>query len=178
MFSPAKLGCLPDAACRAAHPTLLDDYQAMLKRVADVRVPSIVHRAARGDFEEYGVAALNARGIRMLSFGMFLSVSCTDDIARIDAAAAKQSSAGTLLGTYRVEQQIAACQLWPRGTADPMRATPLRSSIPTLLLSGEFDPVTPSSPAPSATSTSRAFVTVGPQVRHRGRSSLIELTCD
>jgi pimeloyl-ACP methyl ester carboxylesterase len=48
-----------------------------------------------------------------------------------------------LLGTYRIEQQIAACQVWPRGTADPARVTPLQSSIPTLLISGEFDPVTP-----------------------------------
>lgn len=109
-----------------------------------VRVPYIVHRAARGQFEEYGLTALNyGRGIRTLSFGTFLSVSCSEDISRIDAAAAKEASAGTLLGTYRIEQQIAACQVWPRGIPDPARVTPLQSSIPTLLLSGELDPVTP-----------------------------------
>lgn len=109
-----------------------------------VRVPHIVHRAARGQFDEYGLTALNyGRGIRTLSFGMFLSVSCAEDVPRIDAAAAKQASAGTLLGAYRIEQQIAACEIWPRGTPDPERLKPLRSSIPTLLLSGEFDPVTP-----------------------------------
>jgi pimeloyl-ACP methyl ester carboxylesterase len=174
--------CAADAACRAAYPTLLDDYQTMLQRIAGgievtvadpktkkqvrlrinrgllgeafrnflyspdvyVRVPYIVHRAARGQFEEYGTTALNyGRGIRTLSFGMFLSVSCAEDISRLDAAAAKQASAGTLLGTYRIEQQIAACEIWPRATPDPARVTPLRSAIPTLLLSGELDPVTP-----------------------------------
>jgi pimeloyl-ACP methyl ester carboxylesterase len=174
--------CGADAACRAAYPTLLDDYRSMLERIANgievsvtdpktnkdvrlhinrgllgeafrnflyspqvyVRVPYIVNRAARGHFEEYGLTAFSyARGIRTLSFGTFLSVSCAEDIPRMDAAAAKQASAGTLLGTYRIEQQIAACQVWPRATPDPVRVTPLRSSIPTLLLSGEFDPVTP-----------------------------------
>lgn len=174
--------CGADAACRAAHPNLLDDYQSMLKRIAEgvevsindpktkkdvrlrvnrgllgeafrnflyspevyVRVPYIVSRAARGHFQEYGLTALNyGRGVRTLSFGMFLSVSCAEDISRIDADAAKKGSAGTLLGTYRIEQQMVACELWPRATPDPLRVTPVQSSIPTLLLSGEFDPVTP-----------------------------------
>jgi pimeloyl-ACP methyl ester carboxylesterase len=174
--------CIADAACRAAYPALLDDYQTMMKRIENgievsltdpktqkdvrlrvnrgllgeafrnfiyspevyVRVPYIIHRAAQGHFEEYGTTALNyGRGIRTLSFGMFLSVSCAEDISRIDASAAKQASTGTLLGTYRIEQQIAACQIWPRATPDPARVKPVRSSLPTLLLSGEFDPVTP-----------------------------------
>jgi len=174
--------CAADAGCRAAYPALLEDYQAMMQRIANgievsvtdpktkkevrlqvnrgllgetfrnflyspevyVRVPYIIHRVARGQFEEYGLTALNyGRGIRTLSFGMFLSVSCTDDISRLDFPTAKQASEGTLLGNYRVEQQVAACRLWPLATPDPSRVSPLRSFIPTLLISGEFDPVTP-----------------------------------
>ncbi|HEY0686713.1 MAG TPA: alpha/beta hydrolase [Steroidobacter sp.] len=195
MISPASLApdaqhslegvltlCTSDPECRAAYPALRDDYQAMVRRVADgiqvtilnakggekhhlqldrglfgeafrnflyrpevyVKVPYIVHRAARGEFEEFGSAALDyARGIRTLNFGMFLSVTCTEDLPRLDLAASRQAASGTLLGTYRIDQQVAACALWPRGVPDPARVSPLRSSIPTLLLSGEFDPVTP-----------------------------------
>jgi pimeloyl-ACP methyl ester carboxylesterase len=138
-----------------------------------VRVPYIIHRASRGHLEEYGTTALNyGRGIRSLSFGMFLSVSCAEDISRIDAAAAKQASAGTLLGTYRIEQQIAACEIWPRATPDPARVTPLRSSIPTLLLSGEFDPVTPPKYAAEVARTlSNAVHVVVPKGSHANATS-------
>jgi hypothetical protein len=107
-------------------------------------MPSIVHRAARGDFEQFGQTALDyGRAIRGLDFGFFLSVTCAEDIARLDPAAAMNAAEGTLLGVYRVDQQVAACRIWPHGVADPVRTAPLASSIPTLLLSGELDPVTP-----------------------------------
>ena len=78
-----------------------------------------------------------------LDFGLFLSVTCTEEMSRIDAEAARRAAAGTLLGAYRIEQQAAACRIWPKGVADPARIKLLESSIPTLLLSGELDPVTP-----------------------------------
>jgi pimeloyl-ACP methyl ester carboxylesterase len=164
--------CESDAQCHAAYPDLRADYAAMLTRVADgvkineieihrglfgevfrnflytperyVRVPSIVHRAAHGDFQELRETALvYARSIRTLDFGAFLSVGCADDFSRLNVPAARKEAEGTLLGSYRVEQQAAACKIWPRGTADPLRHFPVRTSVPTLLLSGEFDPVTP-----------------------------------
>jgi pimeloyl-ACP methyl ester carboxylesterase len=107
-------------------------------------VPSIVNRASRGDFREFGETALRyARGIRTLYFGMYLSVSCTEDFPRLDLEAARAQAKGTLLGAYRAEQQAAACAIWPRGQPDPERTQPVKSAIPTLLVSGEFDPVTP-----------------------------------
>jgi pimeloyl-ACP methyl ester carboxylesterase len=42
------------------------------------------------------------------------------------------------------------CKLWPRGPVDADLHSPLRSDIPTLLLSGEADPVTPPADAERA----------------------------
>jgi len=107
-------------------------------------VPHIVHDAARGDFTDFAPAALKyGRAVRTLDFGLLLSVSCGDDIARLDVDAARKAASGTLLGAYRIEQQVAACRIWPHGAADPARVKPLQSSIPTLMISGELDPVTP-----------------------------------
>jgi pimeloyl-ACP methyl ester carboxylesterase len=109
-----------------------------------VRVPHVVHRAARNDFSEFAHAALRyARSTRQLDFGLFLSVTCAEDMPRIDLSAATKAAEGTLFGAYRVEQQAAACRGWPRGEPDPQHAIPVRSSIPTLLVSGELDPITP-----------------------------------
>jgi pimeloyl-ACP methyl ester carboxylesterase len=45
---------------------------------------------------------------------------------------------------------MAACAMWPRGTLQPAYFEPVTSSVPTLVLSGEVDPVTPPSWAAAA----------------------------
>jgi len=107
-------------------------------------IPLGVHLAAQGD---YSVLARNAAvyggALGGMPDGLYLSVTCPEDVARIrdeDVASAVQ---GTYLGDYRVRQQREACALWPKGPLPPNYWEPLRSSIPTLLVTGERDPVTP-----------------------------------
>ena len=76
-----------------------------------------------------------------LNRGMYYSVTCSEDVAFIDEAAARAASAGTMLGTYRVTQQIEACRDWPRGRSD--WAGERAIATPALVLAGEFDPATP-----------------------------------
>ena len=79
-----------------------------------------------------------------LAAGFFLSVSCTEDIPYLPKNAAALA-AQTFAGDYRLKQQVGACTVWPRGKVSKQHRLPGRSDIPTLLLSGEFDPVTPPS---------------------------------
>lgn len=51
--------------------------------------------------------------------------------------------ANTFLGDYRLQQQRAACALWPRGSVPNNYAEPTRSKVPALILTGQWDPVTP-----------------------------------
>ena len=48
-----------------------------------------------------------------------------------------------MLGSYRIDQQLEACKLWPRGKVSADSTRPVTSSIPTLIVSGELDPATP-----------------------------------
>lgn len=77
-----------------------------------------------------------------LAAGFFLSVSCTEDVPYLPKNL-KPLVAGTFGRDYRLQQQIQACSVWPRGRTSALYREPLKSAIPTLLLSGEFDPVTP-----------------------------------
>ena len=72
--------------------------------------------------------------------GMQLSVICAEDAdeLRVDPKDAK-----SLMGTEIITVLQAQCEAWPRGKRDPAFRTPLSSDVPALLLSGEFDPVTP-----------------------------------
>ena len=76
---------------------------------------------------------------------MYLSVTCAEDLPWIKAQEASRLAAGTFLGDYRFRQQSEACGLWPRGRVPADYAKPVRSTAPVLMLTGEWDPVTPPS---------------------------------
>lgn len=75
-----------------------------------------------------------------LAHGMELSVTCTEDLPFL---APRPDDDQTLLGAALVEVLIAQCEVWPRGRLPEDFKRPLRSDKPVLILSGEFDPVTP-----------------------------------
>jgi pimeloyl-ACP methyl ester carboxylesterase len=80
---------------------------------------------------------------RELSFGMFLSVVCAEDIWRVSDAEAKRLTAGTVTGDYWHRSIAAACAVWPHKPPQKEVATIVQSDVPTLLISGAYDPVTP-----------------------------------
>jgi pimeloyl-ACP methyl ester carboxylesterase len=107
-------------------------------------IPALVDRAEKDDFQ--GVFALATGGSSdepNMSVGMQLSVICAEDAPRITPEESTQESAGTMFGPYVMRMQQQACMMWPRGTVEASFYEPVRSSIPTLILSGEIDPVTP-----------------------------------
>jgi len=107
--------------------------------------PYVIHRAAQGDWEPFArVNMLSEPSFRAaISFGMHLSVTCAEDVPFVPEGAVEPAIAGTYLRGYRILQQIAACKEWPRGAIPADFHAPLVSDIPTLLVSGQLDPVTP-----------------------------------
>lgn len=110
-----------------------------------LQIPFYVHEAAQGQFEPIAQNAYNIAGnlLTALPDGLYLSITCTEDIPFIDFEAAVRDSRDTFLGDFRLRQQRAACEDWPRGTLPDGFSDPVRSDAPVLLVSGERDPVTP-----------------------------------
>ena len=79
----------------------------------------------------------------MLADGLYFSVVCAEDVARVDRAAARRAAQRTFLGDYLISEYDRACAAWPHASIDPEFDRPLRSEAPTLLFSGGLDPVTP-----------------------------------
>lgn len=73
--------------------------------------------------------------------GMFYAVACAEDAPFISAAEA-EAAAGPVFGDRTVALR-AVCADWPRGSVSAEFRTPVASAVPTLLLSGEADPITP-----------------------------------
>ena len=72
--------------------------------------------------------------------GMQLSVICAEDA---DLLKDDPADADTVMGSDLSTVLVAQCKAWPTGERPADFHAPFKSSLPTLLLSGEFDPVTP-----------------------------------
>jgi len=109
------------------------------------RIPLFIHLAAQGDFTSLGQAALSYRQeiVATGSNGMYLSVTCAEDLPAIKPGEGERNGVNTFLGDYRLRQQRAACALWPRAEVPGNYAEPTRSDVPALILTGQWDPVTP-----------------------------------
>jgi pimeloyl-ACP methyl ester carboxylesterase len=75
-----------------------------------------------------------------MSYGMQLSVMCAEDAEFLRPNA---NDANRLLGNEMAEMLGTQCAEWPKGARPKDFFQPLKSTIPTLLISGELDPVTP-----------------------------------
>lgn len=108
-------------------------------------LPLIIDEAeARQNYVPLAANALRVEtelqnGIRI---GMHNAVVCTEDLPFLGELDERALSA-TYLGTGQVASLQAICEVWPRGTMDADLRQPLRGDVPTLLLSGEEDPITP-----------------------------------
>ena len=109
------------------------------------RIPLFIHEAAQGNFTPLAESAIfyRQRLVATGSNGMYLSVTCAEDMPWIKNGAGERYGAGTFLGSYRLEQQRAACALWPRAEVPKDYAEPTRSNVPALIITGQWDPVTP-----------------------------------
>ncbi|HZB45156.1 MAG TPA: alpha/beta hydrolase, partial [Pyrinomonadaceae bacterium] len=110
------------------------------------RVPLFIHRAATGDFRPLAEAALNYRRnlVDADSNGLYLSITCAEDLPFIKPGEGERTD-HTFIGHYRLTEQRAACALWPRSTVPADYSQPTRADAPVLILTGQWDPVTPPS---------------------------------
>lgn len=75
-----------------------------------------------------------------INHGMQLSVLCNEDAPKL---VEREADRDTVIGSEFVRSLRAQCAVWPVGERSDDFHAALVSDVPTLLLSGEFDPVTP-----------------------------------
>jgi pimeloyl-ACP methyl ester carboxylesterase len=115
--------------------------------MAATRVPAIIHRAAAGDFGPLASAAYDYRRhlVDADSNGLYLSITCAEDLPFIKPGEGERTADDTFIGHYRLTEQRAACALWPRAPVPTDYSEPTRADAPVLILTGQWDPVTPPS---------------------------------
>ena len=108
-------------------------------------VPLLLERAAGGDWRPLAAQALLLeRGLdEGLATAMHNSVVCSEDHPWMDAPKARRGLERTYMGTWLLDGLIEVCSVWPAGPVDDDFHAPLEAEVPTLILSGQYDPVTP-----------------------------------
>lgn len=141
-------------------------------------LPLLIDEAyARGNFTPLAAQAEMIREEldRALAYGMHNSVVCAEDLPFLDRDALDMGALRrSYIGDTMLKGLEAMCSVWPRGPVDPDFKAPLRSAVPTLLLSGSLDPVTP----PAYTAAAAAGLTDHVHIVFAGQGHLqLRLRC-
>ncbi|NJK33083.1 MAG: alpha/beta hydrolase [Deltaproteobacteria bacterium] len=129
-----------------------DMYASVFEALYDSNVipflPYVIALAGfGGNFEFLGQAASDAvPGLTRFAEGARYSIDCVDGGQFIDdegAALADSLLAHPELATLYQGQAVPFCAIWDVAPAPVEFTQPVVSDIPTLILAGEFDPVTP-----------------------------------
>ncbi len=110
-------------------------------------LPLTIHSAFHEN--DYSSIAVNAQAFEdalqdSMSYGMHNAVMCTEDLP-FHPPEDKGSDRGkeTYLGDEFLSSMQSICSVWPAGKIDNDFKQPVLSNVPTLILSGENDPITP-----------------------------------
>ena len=160
----------------AKPPTLtgkdLDDalYQALYMREAVSLVPYVIDRADQGDYSfALNFALLMQSSRDEMADAMYATVVCSEFGDTPQAALKFPGMPQRLAESGRSDGQaiLDLCRLWTIKLLDKALLQPVRSDIPTLLLSGTYDPITPPAHADHVAQTlGKAFRVTFPSGTH------------
>ncbi len=114
-------------------------------------LPQLIEELEAGEMSTLTLLTSNTlANSEFFSLGMHLSVQCNEEVtfttqADIDAGLAGfDKIAASFEGSSNLgDFMLAACDLWQAGSASAIENEPVMSDIPTLVLAGEYDPITP-----------------------------------
>lgn len=109
-------------------------------------LPLLIHEAETGQPQALAAQYLMIKKSldTQIANGMHFAVVCSEDAPRWHERTVKDSDlAKTYIGETFMQAMRTICEQWPRGPVDEEFSKPLNSAIPTLVLSGGNDPVTP-----------------------------------
>jgi pimeloyl-ACP methyl ester carboxylesterase len=121
-------------------------FRSMLYRPKSaVPLPWLIHQAYLGNWNPIveGILSESRDVDSDLSLGLLFAITCNEDVPFLDEKDILLQTQGTFLGDYRVRQQQAACKPWPKVSLPIDYRKPVRSSVPTMFVSGDADGGTP-----------------------------------
>ncbi len=148
--SPASVRVRGEGGRRARVPVTRAMFagairQSLYTAGSQREIPHLIHSAYEENYTPLARALEQHLGIvRSISLGMLMSVLCPETVAEIPVDRIDEETANTFMGGLFLEKAISACKAWPSSHLPDNFSDPFESTTPTLIISGEIDPVTPS----------------------------------
>ncbi len=132
-------------------------FNALYDRSQFAAVPQMVVDGLEGRYETIELlASVLVTNLDFVSLGMRLSVECNEEIPfeSEETMLANRAAEGPYARLADLDGGLTLfdlCETWPAGTAPTVEAMPVESDIPTLVLAGQYDPITPPAGADQVT---------------------------
>lgn len=108
-------------------------------------VPLVIHQAYLGNYMPLAGLIAQTDGEQGIYLGLLFNIACNEDFPRISAADFEQDGNNNFGGYDSHFGFKMVCPLWPQYRPSEAFYQPVTADIPTLILSGDLDPVTPPS---------------------------------
>lgn len=121
-------------------------FQALYSTAAIPLLPRAIAAARAGDYEPFVAAVRDLLLYDGVSWGMYYSVQCAEEVpftTRATVAAAARTVRPEIVRALGGEGIFTTCTVWDVRQAPAIENAPVQSSLPTLVLAGQYDPVTP-----------------------------------
>jgi pimeloyl-ACP methyl ester carboxylesterase len=117
-------------------------YTLLYSMEVNRRVPLLLKQARAGDFKDLVEMAMLPPGKPNFG-GIFLSVMCTEDMARIRPEELEREAQGSFLALKYLSGILTTCAEWPKGTLPNDYFEPFQTNVPTVMIAGKYDPASP-----------------------------------
>lgn len=123
-------------------------FDAMYDSSGLGRLPLLIERAVDGDLAELVQGFVNGRDPNSLVFSeaLYEAVVCSDDVPFAEPETVAEALEGRdsgFVAAFDTRDFFEDCATWPLVASDENEDAPVVSDVPTLLVTGRFDPVTP-----------------------------------
>ncbi len=108
-------------------------------------VPLMIHQAYLGNYMPLAGLVAQTEGGQGIYIGLLFNIICNEDYPKISTADFARDANNNFGGDDSHFAFKTACPLWPQYRPSEAFYQPVTADIPTLILSGELDPVTPPS---------------------------------
>lgn len=116
-------------------------------------VPLVIHEAFKENYQPLIGLISTSDGTMNMYVGLTFNIVCNEDMPKITPEMFVKDSENSFDGNNSHIAWKTACPLWPKYTVDNDFYQPVVADIPTLILSGNLDPVTPPSNGDKSAST-------------------------
>jgi len=111
-------------------------------------MPLLIDKLSKGNTDllyPWADYSISKWGDDDFSWGLYLVINCQDDASSVtlNIVNAKAEQYPELDGYVRHRGELEICATWELDPAPPLATEPVASDIPTLVLAGRYDPITP-----------------------------------